>query len=174
MTDHSDDPIFAAFLRAQREAGMELAGASDLLDLEALDDDRYLARFRCKGLVRERDGQVVPASEFHVGIWFPSNYLRHVHPPEVLTWLYPLNAWHPNVLPPAICAGSITPGTELVDLLYQCFEIITYVNWAPHDALNGAASQWARNTKQYTFPLDDRPLKRRALKLKVKDKTERQ
>lgn len=47
-----------------------------------------------------------------------------------------------------------------MDLLYLCFEMITYHNWASHDAVNLEAAQWARN-HQDLFPVDCRPLKRR-------------
>ena len=167
------DKVFRGFLNQQLAQGMKLSEESDLLDLLPLaansdPPDRYLAKFYCKGIVRSEGGEIVEASEFHVGIWFPSDYLRHVRPFETLTWLHPFNAWHPNVLPPAICVGKIPAGTELVDLLYQAFEIITYNTWASHDALNREAAQWARNN-QHRFPIDRRPLKRRTLQLTVQD-----
>ena len=64
-------------------------------------------------------------------------------------------------------AQKILPGTELCDILYTLYEMISYSNWAPHDGLNQEACQWARN-HQDLFPLDRRPLKRRALDLHVK------
>jgi len=163
------DAIYEAFLQEQWRAGRELADHSDLLDLDVIDHDRCVARFFCKGLVRQPDGQIVEATDFVVGIWFPSDYLRTVSPHEIVTWFRPTNVWHPNLLPPACCLGPIAPGTELVDLLYQCYEIITYGNWAPHDALNREAAQWARNQHRYPFPLDRRPLRRRVLDLQVKE-----
>ena len=111
---------------------------------------------------------MVEASEFHVGIWFPSepSYCRHADAFHVLTWLYPQNIFHPNIRPPFLCA-RIRPATELCDLLYTLFEMITYSNWASHDGLNADACQWARN-HQDRFPIDRRPLKRRVLDLRVK------
>ena len=162
------DPVLEGFLREQHAAGLALAQQSDLLDLASMGLDQYVAKFRCKGLVRNRNGEVTEASEFHVGIWFPSYYLRRVEPLEIVTWLYPPNIWHPNIKFPLACVGRISAGTELVDLLYQVFEIITYHNWASHDGLNEAACQWARN-HQDLFPLDRRPLKRRNLDLRVKE-----
>ena len=166
-----NDPILEAFLRRQLSQGLELAGQSDLLDLMPVSSDgrvpdHYFARFHCKGLVRLDTGEVAEASEFHVGIWFPSDYLRHVEPAQVLTWLDPPQIFHPNIRAPAICAGRIVPGTELVDLLYQVFEMITYQNWAPHDPLNPAAAQWARN-HQDLFPVDRRPLRRRKIAIAI-------
>ncbi len=167
------DLVFEAFLEEQFKGGMELADQSDLLDLTPVDRDRYLAQFHCKGLIRNGSGEIVEADESLVGIWFPPDFLRGVDPYVVLTWLGPMNAWHPNIRPPGICAGRVTPGTELVNLLYQCYEIITYHNWAAHDALNRQASQWARNNQE-RFPIDGRPLKRRELQLTVRADSEDQ
>jgi hypothetical protein len=49
---------------------------------------------------------------------------------------------------------------SLVDLLFQCFEVITYqkVTMREDDALNHAACAWAREHQQ-RFPIDRRPLK---------------
>jgi len=165
------DPVLEGFLARQFEEGMALAGASDLLELAAVDGappNRYLARFRCKGLVRSQAGKVEEADRFEVGIWFPSDYLRRAEPWQVLTWLGPRRVFHPNISDrlPAICVGRLVPGTPLVDLLYQCFEIITFrkVTMREDDALNPEACAWARDHRQ-RFPVDGRPLKRRALKL---------
>jgi hypothetical protein len=162
------DPVLEGFLRRQMADGLKLASESDLLELVPQSLDRYIAIFRCKGLVRGADGEVVETSEHHVGIWFNSEYCRAANPLDVLTWLYPFNAWHPNIRPPLICVGRIPPATELCDLLYQVYEIITYQNWASHDGLNLSACQWARNT-QTPLPVDRRPLKRRVLDLRVKE-----
>ncbi len=167
------DAVLEAFLARQFEEGTALAGASDLLGLSAVDGpppQRYLAQFNCKGLVRAEDGKIVEADRFGVGVWFPSDYLRRAEPWQVLTWLGPRRVFHPNISDrlPAICVGRLVPGTPLVDLLYQCFEIITYrkVTMREDDALNAEACAWARENR-HRFPIDPRPLKRRALKLTV-------
>lgn len=172
------DPIYEAFLRRQYEEGMALAEASDLVRLCPMGwplAQRYIAEFRCKGLVRERDGEVREADYFEVGIWFPSDYLRRANPFEVLTWLGPRNVFHPNISDqfPVICVGRLEPGTSLVDILYQCFEIITYnkVTMREDDALNTDACAWARANKE-RFPIDSRPLKRRAIRFDM-EKAER-
>jgi hypothetical protein len=83
----------------------------------------------------------------------------------VLTWLAPRDIWHPNISAdaPVICVGRLAPGTALVDLLYQLFEVITWnkVTMREDDALNRAACQWARRNG-HRFPVDRRPLKRSA------------
>ena len=161
----SQDPIYEAFLSRQYQEGMALAGATDLLELVPLEGtlpSRYLARFACTGLVQLPNGRVTEASSFEVGIWFPKDYLRRAEPWQVLTWLGPRRVFHPNISDrlPMICVGRLAPGTWLVDLLYQCFEIITYqkVTMREDDALNPVACVWAREN-QHRFPIDRRPLK---------------
>lgn len=162
------DPVLEAFLQQQFQQGMALAEQSDLLELLPVAADRYIARYHCKGLVCSSSGEIEEAADFAVGIWFPTDCLWEVHPAHLLTWMHPNNVWHPNIRPPGLCVGHVSPGVEIVDLLYQCFEIITYHNWSPHDPLNAAAAQWARNN-QHRFPVDRRPLKRRTLDLEVQE-----
>jgi len=121
----------------------------------------YAARFDCRAVLRGEEGRIEPQeTQADVVIRFPTDYVRHARPEEVLMWMGPDNIVHPNVLPPAaICAGRFAPGTDLVDLVYQCYEIITYFNWAAHDPLNEEAAQWARGN-QHLFPVDRRPLLR--------------
>lgn len=167
------DKIFEAFLARQYEEGTALAESSDLLELYPMAGDppnRYVARFRCKGLMRDPGREIVESDYFEVGIWFPSDYLRRAEPFQVLTWLGPWDVFHPNISDkaPLICIGKLAPNTSLVDILYQCFEIITYnkVTMREDDALNADACVWAREN-QHRFPIDRRPLKRRALDLRV-------
>ena len=168
------DRILEAFLLRQQDEGVALAAESDLLELQyaGTPAHRYLARFRCTGLVEQAPGVIAEADRFEVGIWFPSNYLREANPFVVLTWLGPRNVWHPNIssTAPAICIGRLTPGTSLVDILYQVFEIITWnkVTMREDDALNVAACQWARQHRD-RMPVDRRPLKRRPLSANVID-----
>jgi len=172
------DRILEAFLRRQQEEGLALARESDLLSLLSLGSpaDRYLVEFRCTGLVERSPGEIAETDRFRVGIWFPSTYLRVADPFHVLTWLGPRNIWHPNIsaTAPVICVGRLTPGTGLVDILYQVFEIVTWnkVTMREDDALNRAACQWARQHRD-RFPVDRRPLKRRPLTFHVADIPER-
>lgn len=158
------DPVFQAFLARQLEEGTALSAQTDLVELWPFSGhppDRYVAQFHCTGLVR-RGSQVLEADRFEVGIWFPSDYLRRAEPWQVLTWLGPREVFHPNISHrlPFICVGRLAPGTGLVDLLYQCFEIISWqkVTMREDDALNPAACGWAREHLA-RFPVDRRPLK---------------
>jgi hypothetical protein len=161
MPDH----VLNAFLSRQRDEGLALSAASDLVTVFPANDkgDRYLVRFSCTGLVRRNPSAIVEANEFVIYIWFPSDYLRTADPFRVLTWLSPRNVWHPNISDevPRICVGRLAPGTSLVDILYQVFEIITWnrVTMREDDALNRAACEWARQHRD-RLPLDHRPLKR--------------
>jgi hypothetical protein len=170
MTDRIRD----AFLVRQLEEGRALAAESDLLHLVPSGEpaDRYVARFSCRGLVERPPHSIVEWDRFEVGIWFPRDYLRVVDPFRVVSWLGPRGVWHPNIASaaPVICVGRLVPGTGLVDILYQVFEVITWnkVTMREDDALNKAACQWARQNR-HKFPVDERPLKRRSLDLHIEE-----
>jgi len=159
------DRVLEAFLLRQREEGLALASQSDLLDLLPLGPGpatHYVARFFCRGLVRSTDGEIEEANHFEVGIWFPPDYLRRAEAWQVLTWLGPRSIFHPNIhgSRAAICVGRIRRGMSLVDLLYQCYEIITYQKRTVRedDALDADACVWAR-ANDHRLPVDRRPLK---------------
>jgi hypothetical protein len=158
------DRIYSAFLKRQQEEGAALAGASDLVDIQPGAPMAFAVDLRCKGLVRKAGEGVTTSDRFRVGIWFPSEYLRRANPFEVVTWLSPPDVFHPNIRSPLICIGRLVPGTPLIEIVFRIFRIVAYQTVAMHDALNPEASAWARNN-QYRFPVDDRPLKRRALDL---------
>lgn len=168
------DQVFEGFLNEQLSKGLALGAQSDLVKLTPCGDrlgapDRYLAELSCKGLVREAD-RVVEHEDFLVGVYFAPDYLRRVDAGELFTWLRPASVWHPNIAPPFVCPGFITPGMELADLIWQLYEMITYHNYRCDDCLNPAAAQWARGTDR-TFPVDRRPLVRvRRLELRVTDR----
>ncbi len=158
------DPIIQRFRERQLQEGMKLAADSDLFDLTPIGGpipERYLARFYCRGMVREGD-RIVEADRFDVGIWFGDNYLRQASTFEALTWLGPANCYHPNIDPTRhlICIGALSAGTSLVDIIYQIHEVITYRKLNPTDPLVIDPCGWARHN-QDRFPVDDRPLKRR-------------
>jgi hypothetical protein len=160
------DRVLDAFLARQLAEGLALAADSDVLSLVPMGSppNRYVAEFRCHGLIAVGSGDVAVADRFQVGVWFPETYLRVADPFHVLTWLGPRHVWHPNIsaTAPVICVGRLAPGTGLVDILYQVFEIVTWnkVTMREDDALNHAACQWARQHPD-RFPIDRRPLKRR-------------
>ena len=171
------DQVFKGWLKTQFEAGMRLAQESDLFELVPLGaspPDRYIAHYACKGLVRSGDGAISETNSFLLGLWFPEDYLRSRDPHlpyRVLTWLGPPDIWHPNISNehPVICAGRLLPGTGLVQILYQVYEIISWnkITMVESDALNTEACAWARRHK-HLFPVDRRPLKRQRFNLTLK------
>jgi hypothetical protein len=168
-----NDKILESFLEAQNREGLELARQSDLLELYPQGNRPFrcwIARFRCRGLVLTREGEVSEADDFAVAIYFPDDYLRRAHTAEVLTWLTPGNIYHPNCSLdlPLICIGKMGPGMALVEILYQVFEIITYtkVTMNERNALNKPACRWARQNAEL-FPIDERPLKRQPMHIQV-------
>ena len=161
-----NDPIRAGFLKEQCREAIEMSAHSDLVQIHAVEGDppdRYLARFRCKGLVRDSDGAIHEHDDFTFGIWFPEDYLRRVEARLVVAMAPPWNVWHPNVTygAPFICPGHLVPGTCLRDIVHQIFDVLTYNKWAAHDPLNEAAAQFAR-TEKHRFPIDRRPFRRAA------------
>jgi hypothetical protein len=175
ISNSEDEPmtttIVRNFLETQQREATALAAASDLLDLEALDGppaQRYIATFKCKGVVRTDNGGFAVAERFHVGIWLPDDYDEVFIPERVLFWIGPQNVLHPNIAPPLICPGHAYAGMPLVELLYQLFEMISYrkVQMNERDALNRSSCVWARNHR-HLFPIDARALKRRSVHFDV-------
>lgn len=167
-----DDPVYRGFMEQQVAEGLALAQESDLLQLHIppFAPPHFVAEYHCKGLVRGEDGEIREADRFEVGIWMPPDYLRRADTFESLRIFTP-NNWHPNISRelPLICIGRLAPGTTLVDILYQIYDILTYQKYNPREdnCLNKVACAWAREN-QRRFPIDRRPLKRRKLNLEVK------
>jgi len=167
------DAISESFLEAQHREVLALAQASDGLTVVPVPTASgpptdYFARFRARSLI-QRAGTIEPVEEFAVAVHFPADYLRRVlNPAQVVMLLWPANLYHPNVRFPAICTGHLPPGTGLVEILWQVYEILTYQRVTPRedDALNPEACAWAR-ANLHRFPIDPRPLKRRSLDLEM-------
>ncbi len=157
------DVIWSSWVDESTKAALELAAASDRFDFEVLDPQHHVARFHCRGLVRRPGGEIAEADEFAVGISIGADYLRHVDPLRVLTWLEPRAMWHPNRMGATCCIGRVHPGTPLVDLVHRTYMLITYQEVMPdeRDALNASACTWARGNL-HRFPVDGRPIKRRS------------
>lgn len=166
------DPVFEKFLERQLQLGMQLAHESDLLDLFPAQEDlpsKYLAHFKCRGLVWTKDQEAVEVDSFLVHIRFPRTYLQ-IPNQRVVNWVRPREIWHPNIFGPAghICLGNFGPGTPLDEILEQCFRVITYqkLTMREDDALNADACVWARRN-QHRFPVDPRPMRRQSRTIKA-------
>lgn len=154
------DSIRASWLQRQFDEGMGFAQRSSVLRLVPVagtPPSHYIADFRCKGLASTEQGIAV-VERHSVGIWFPRHYLStSCDPGQVVTWLGPAGAWHPNIRAPFACVGHIPPGMPLLSLLHQLYQMITWQRFTPreNDALNKAACRWARQNLD-RFPVDPR------------------
>jgi ubiquitin-protein ligase len=165
------DAILQSFLQRQLEEGLALAAASDLLrvrPMAGIPPFQYFAQFACKGLARSRSGDILEHDQWDIAIQFPPEYLRSpTHPSQLLAFLgggerADLLPWHPNIRDCFICM-EVTPGMTLAEILYGLFDLLTWRLYSTRDeGLNHAAAQWARNQPPERFPIDRRPLKRRA------------
>lgn len=161
------DRIWQRFMREQLKAASALTAESDIVEIHAERDgqsvpSRYLVRYNAPCLVCEAGGAVTRHDGYAVSIRFPVDYLRQVVPIQIVAWVLPASAFHPNLNHPFLCLGAIMPGTPLVDLVYRIYELASYMNFAPADGLNPAACQWARH-HMAEFPITRRPMKRRKL-----------
>jgi len=154
------DSVRASFLAAQYEESMAFAQQSSVLSLAPIGGTppaRYIAKFDCDGLVDTDDG--IAVCERHlVGISFPEHYQSvSCDPGEVLTWLEPRSAFHPNIRAPFCCVGHIPPGMTLLSLLHQLYTMITWQRFTPCEdkAMNRAACSWARKHLD-RLPVDPR------------------
>ncbi len=173
MSNQSRGTIWESFLRHQYAEITELVANSDVVEIlqhSPIPPDLYVLRFHCKGLVKTADG-IEEADWFDVGIRFPEDYQRRVEVAEVVTVLWPPGIYHPNIRFPFMCLGHVHPGTDLKDLVYQIYEILSFNNYSVHEgnALNPEACSWARRN-QARFPLERRPLRRRTLALTIHDR----
>lgn len=168
----SISPVLKSFFEQQEAEAMALAAQSDLIEVAPIGERpyrRYIVRFMCKTLVKTREG-ISEYDRVDIGFHFPLDYWQRAEPPEVVTLLGPANVFHANVNFPFVCVGSLNPGTPLVDLIYQCFEILTFskITMREDDALNKDACVWARKNKS-RFPVDSRPLARRRVSYHIKE-----
>lgn len=158
----NSDPIYQSFLDAQFKAARQLAEQSDIVEIMPLPpfpSERYLLRFKCACLHGDSAMSLSNGDQVLVGIAFPSDYLRNIDGGEVVTLLDPPDLFHPNVKAPFICVGDLSPGTGLIDLAHQVYEIITFQKRNTVHGLNPVAIEWTRNHLG-RLPLDARPLRR--------------
>ncbi len=156
------DHIWRSWLQETGAEAQALAEASDILDLQQLDLNRYIAHFACRTLACEPGGEPYETVGVRIGYFFSPQYLRQTDPQTLITVLQPTQIYHPNGLGPFLCIGAVAPGTPLIQLLYRTYEVVGYGNYTSieDDSLNAQACSWARRN-QHRFPLESLPLKRR-------------
>jgi len=169
------DTIMKRWLARQSEEWERFRLTTDAVSLQPLPPEptcqRYIAEFRCRGLVWEEGAGPVETDRFVVGIHIADDHLRRMEPLALAWILAPENTWHPNIKAPVLCPGHLRTGIGLIDLLHQIHSILTYQNMNMADCLNEKAAAWARNNQQL-FPIDRRPLRRRDMPLEISEVTE--
>ena len=163
------DKIFENWFEVAMGDVERLASESDRLDVTRLSGNRLLAHFSCKGFVLGEGGRVEECDRAVIGFHIADDYLRRSRDSmEVLSWLAPHNAFHPNIRENACCIGKVAAGTSLVELLQRTYAVITWQEVMPDEfnALNPAACAFARNHPE-RVPVDARPLKNRPLSFQL-------
>jgi hypothetical protein len=162
------DSIFESWLIKQKEDAAALNAASDDVRVDIMDDRHFMVAFSSKCLVKSDAGSIEEVDGCLIGIAFSQEYLRRFNPAETICLFHPRGVFHPNVFQTAICPGRMSPGSGLVDLVGQVFDILTFKTMNLRDPLNREAAEWARD-RQHLFPIDRRPLRRRKLDLQIEE-----
>lgn len=166
------------FLRTQYALLEQLCNDSDIVKIVKApartgQSRRFQIFFRAKGMVRESDGRVHTADLAVIEVAIPEDYLVNFEGLRCITLCEPQNIFVPNANGPFLCTGHLAPGTPLVDLVYQLYEI--YIGYNKNvneaDALNWDACQFARQNP-HLYPTDRRPLKRRRVQVQINSGTE--
>ena len=149
-------------LRNEYQRLQELVDRSDFIDIVSTDGDppdRYKIRFSCTGVEAIRNnGTPILRNEHDVAIYLHAEY--PLKQPQ-LKWLTPI--FHPNIhVTGAVCIGAWWAAKTLDELLLTLGEMVQYKNLDPSDPMNSKAAAWAQRHR-HLFPIDDRPLKGRAL-----------
>jgi hypothetical protein len=155
------DEVTHAFLCNSRDEFLERCQRGGLVEAVSLGREApwlWKLTFQTRGLVRIGDGEPFPVENHVVAVRFLPDYLRRADRFEMLALVEPRNAFHPNLMPPAICV-QVWPGetlTEIAESLHNLFR------WrlrqlAENDALNKTACAWGRAHMDGKM-LDERPL----------------
>ncbi|KKM06265.1 hypothetical protein LCGC14_1745750, partial [marine sediment metagenome] len=152
------DAILRAFLERQYELARQLEADSDILELHPVDaapHQRYMARFKAKGLAQNEQGEIVEVMGCDAMIWMPDDYLRRVVLGQVLSYIGPHSRpFHPNIQGGAICV-HLPPALALVEVLYTMYDLWTWhLKNTADEGLNHPAAQWARAQDPSRFPID--------------------
>jgi hypothetical protein len=119
-----------------------------------LPPEKYLIKFNCRGLWRQKDGSIVPAPYHMMEVVFGADYPSK---PPTFVWLTPI--WHPNLKQPYICLEGrpFAVGWTLDLIVQEVGRLVQYQSYNVKDPLNGEAAEWA-SQNAHRFPVDDRDL----------------
>src|SRR5262245_47174220 len=153
-------------LNTDREALAALAAASTIFSFDTSGEapDRYLLVFHGKGLTRGTSsaGDVTPIDVHQIDLRMP--YAYPGSPPDI-RWLTPL--WHPSVSFSGFVnlndVGLVWNRDLPIDIVCERLWDIARAAFLPTKATNYAAKNWFDKECQYKLPIDQRPLRDRAL-----------
>ncbi|MHC5539605.1 ubiquitin-conjugating enzyme E2, partial [Singulisphaera rosea] len=119
---------------------------------------QYVVEFLGKSLARERS-KVVIRERHEVEIKLGSSYPRTM--PEI-RWLTPI--YHPNISEIGmVCLGGYgthwVPSLNLDELCGMLWDMARFHNYDIRSPYNRDAALWVANQRNFTFPLDHRPLR---------------
>lgn len=170
------DPILTRWLDRQVADAMTLNESSDVVRVRPAPGPRpqlFDVAFDGPTVVSGRAG-IETVRGFGVRIRFPDDYLISVpNVANVIALLAPRGIFHPNCKSPFICIGKLAPGTRLVEIVGQVWQILTYQRFTARedDALDAEACAWAR-ARVDNFPLTHASLRRGRTALVVDELTE--
>jgi len=119
--------------------------------------EKYLIIFRCIGLMKTPEGEIVKTDKHLLEAVFGLDY--PARPPRFV-WLTPI--WHPNIVPPYLCTEGrpFAIGTTLDQICLMVGQMIQYRNYNLDDPLGAQGKEvalWAAQNK-HLFPVDTRGL----------------
>ena len=130
--------------------------------------DSYLLSFDLNSLVKTKSGQIEENEGPHLfDIYCPAGYPSS-DGPRIL-FLRPPNIFHPNIKGMIICLNRWAPSIYLDEIVHRIAGVLTYRTYTmdENESLNGEACNYARHN-QHRFPVDNRPLIDRRLKIEVR------
>lgn len=149
------------FLRTQMSFDVITSGFPGFLSPQEFEaaspevpPEKYMIKFNCKGLWRQKDGSIVQAPYHLMEVVFGTDYPSK---PPTFVWLTPI--WHPNLMQPYICLEGrpFAVGWTLDLIVQEVGRLVQYQSYNVKDPLNREAAEWASQNAQ-RFPVDDRDL----------------
>jgi ubiquitin-protein ligase len=116
--------------------------------------EKYMIRFKCKGLWQQDNGSITEAPYHLMEVVFGADYPSK---PPTFVWLTPI--WHPNLRRPYICLEGrpFAVGWTLDLIVQEVGRLVQYQSYNVNDPLNHEAAEWAKQNAD-RFPVDDRDL----------------
>ena len=150
-------------LQADLNGIQQLNAESSIFDFEAIGSlpEVYRFFFHGPGTYKTKRNTVAISDEHEIVVDLGAAYPRLM---PGLTWQTPI--FHPNISSSGIvCLGGYgtnwVPSLRLEELCVMLWDMIRYQNYDVTSPYNREAALWAREQKDFPFPLDDRPIRNR-------------